>query len=85
MNTNCLENLACPKCGQADELLVNVSIWTSLRDDGTDHYANSTKLRGDVEYDETALAACPGCGFEGTLKDFEIAAVDNPAVPADAV
>jgi len=72
MNTNCLEGLRCPNCGNEDELLVRAEMWVSLTDDGTDPFANSTKHRGGVEYDENSDAACPECDYEGALKDFEV-------------
>lgn len=71
-NINCLEGLACPKCGQDDELLVVAKMWVSLRDDGTDPFADSTKMCGDVEYDNDSSAQCPECGFHGELRDFMV-------------
>lgn len=66
-NTNCLEGLACPKCGQDDKLLITgVSVFEVI-DDGT-------KDHGEVEYDMNSPAACPvwDCGFAGDLGDFRI-------------
>jgi hypothetical protein len=72
MNTNCLEGKRCPNCKQEDEILILTPMWVSLRDDGTDPFADSLKNKGDVEYDENTLAGCPECHFLGTIKDFNI-------------
>ena len=68
-NVNCLEGMRCPKCKHADEVLVRVAIWTSLRDDGTDHNADSI---GDasVDYDDDSSARCPMCDYFGKLQDW---------------
>ena len=71
-NTNCLKGLRCPECNQEDEILVYASMWVSLKDDGTDPYADSTDNWGGADYDNDSDAGCLGCGFEGKLKEFEI-------------
>jgi hypothetical protein len=73
MNTNCLEGMSCPVCGQEEEILVRARMWVSLRDDGTDAYADSLDMRGEVEYDDESDAACTACRFEATLAAFEAA------------
>jgi len=71
-NTNCLKGLRCSKCKQDDEILVWAEMCVSLTDMGADPYADSTKNLGGVAWNETSTARCPGCGFEGTMRDFVI-------------
>ena len=68
-NVNCLEGMRCPKCKHADEVLVLVKIWTSLRDDGTDHVADSIQ-DASVDYDDDSSACCPMCDYFGKLQDW---------------
>jgi hypothetical protein len=70
MNTNCLEGKQCPQCKQEDEILILTPMWISLKDEGTDSFADSLKNLGDIDYDETTVARCPECEFEGTVADF---------------
>ena len=72
MNKNCLEGKRCPKCKQEDEILLLTQTWVSLTDMGTDPFADSLKMLGDVDYDETTLARCPVCQFQGIVMDFTI-------------
>lgn len=80
-NKNCLENKECPGCGYSGEVLVNARSWVSLKDDGTDPFADSLGMRGDVEYGGHAEAACPSCGHEGRLGEWDI---EEGPPPADA-
>jgi len=68
-NVNCLEGMRCPKCKHDDEVLVVVKIWTSLRDDGTDHNADSIQ-DASVDYDWDSMACCPECNYLGELRDW---------------
>ena len=83
-NTNCLEGLACPKCGQDQTLEITGSAVFHVHDDGTEGYE-------DVEYDMNSPTACPGpeCDFDGDLGDFrvkEVAKATMPTItPADFV
>lgn len=63
MNTNCLEGIRCPKCGQEDEFLIYASSWFQFTDDGTGDF-------GDVEYDNTAPIECRDCGEIAIVADF---------------
>ena len=71
-NINCLEGKKCPKCGHEEEIVVCVSMWVSLRDDGTDPFADSTKHCVDVEYDDDSDARCPECDHCGKLKEWDV-------------
>ena len=68
-NKNCLEGKRCPKCKYEDEVLVLATIWTSLKDDGTDHNADSIDDTS-VEYDDDSLASCPVCHHLGEFREW---------------
>jgi Zn ribbon nucleic-acid-binding protein len=80
-NVNCLENKRCPKCGHPDEIVVYASMWVSVQDDGTDPFADSTKICGGVDYDETSSAKCPECSYEGKLGDWTVATSNDGGEP----
>ena len=63
MNTNCLEGMACPKCGQEQALLIVVTSWVTMTDDGTDGMA-------DTEWDESSPCQCPECDHFGVAHEF---------------
>jgi len=71
-NVNCLQGLRCPRCGQQDELLVWAKVCVSLTDDGTDPFADSLKMHGDVEYDNSSTTQCPDCDYQDTMLSFMI-------------
>jgi rubredoxin len=80
-NTNALEGLKCPECGQDRMLRIAVSSMAEVTDDGT-------TLAGDTEWDEGSYCACPDCDFAGIVQDFRVDA--NPVitvteVPSEAV
>jgi len=69
MNTNCLENRRCPKCGHPDEVIIEARLWVSLQDDGSDPYADSIP-NTDVSYDEDSPAHCPECGHDDCFSEW---------------
>jgi hypothetical protein len=71
-NTNCLENVCCPKCGQEDQFKITAVISCLVTDDGSDPV-------GDHDWDEDSATDCPECGFTGKLKDFHT----KPELPPD--
>ena len=64
-NTNCLIDRACPKCGYDKEVRLNTRIWIGVTDEGTDAYADIVKNMGDQCWEDTDLAQCPECGYDG--------------------
>jgi hypothetical protein len=70
-NSNCLQNVCCPKCGQEDRFKIVALITCDVTDDGSDPV-------GDHEWDDTSPTRCPECGFSGELKDFR-----KPELPTD--
>jgi len=65
-NTNCLEGMKCPKCGQEDSLKIEATCLFTVTDDGTEDEGNGH------EWDDTNYCECPGCAHHGTVADFTI-------------
>lgn len=55
--------IACPECGQADRVTIDISCSANLTIDGTEP-------RGDHHWDETSSCFCDDCGHNGTVADF---------------
>lgn len=66
-NTNCLENVCCPKCGQEDRFFIRSAITAEVTDEGAGIASDG---RGDIEWDDESGIQCPECGLDGQLKDF---------------
>lgn len=62
-NTNCLEGIRCPKCGQEDSFRIEGRSVFTVIDDGTVEHS-------DVEWDDDSWALCPTCEYEGKLGTF---------------
>jgi len=71
-NTNCLEGVCCPKCGQEDCFKITAIITCVVTDDGSEPV-------GDHEWDDESATRCAECDFDGTLKDFS----KKPELPPD--
>jgi len=65
-NTNCLEGMKCPKCGQENSLKIEATCIFTVTDDGTEDEGNGHEW-GDTNYCE-----CPDCEHHGTVADFTI-------------
>jgi len=66
-NVNCLEGKRCPNCGSYGPFEVVVSMRVLLYDNGSDDAED-----GSIEYDDSALAMCPACRYEGKFGEFNI-------------
>jgi hypothetical protein len=64
-NTNCLENIQCPACGNEESFRIAATTIVTVTDDGTEDH-------GDMEWDDDSYAECAKCHRHGTLKDFEV-------------
>lgn len=64
-----LFDMACPKCGQRDKLVIAATTGATVSDDETD--------TGDLEWEDTSLCHCPCCSFEGTLSLFTFEGLDD--------
>ena len=65
-NTNCLEDMKCPKCGQEESLKIEATCLFTVTDDGTEDEGNGHEW-GDDHYCE-----CTKCGHHGIVADFTI-------------
>ena len=66
-NVNCLDGKRCPKCGSYGPFEVVVSMRVLLYDNGSDDAED-----GSIEYDDSALAACYACRYEGRFGTFGV-------------
>lgn len=62
-NTNCLEGLTCPNCGQGESFQVVATSVFTITDNGADDHT-------DVEYDDDSFAYCTQCDWEGKWGDL---------------
>ena len=69
-NTNCLTDMACPKCGNRERFNVEVKTIMELQDMGSGDHA-------DIEHDATSFCQCLECAEEGTVADFTIEGLDD--------
>jgi hypothetical protein len=63
-NTNCLENIKCPACGNEDRFRIAAKTIAIVTDDGVEDY-------GDMEWDDDSYAECTECLKAGKLRDFQ--------------
>jgi hypothetical protein len=69
INQNCLEDIACPHCGNRERFSVEVTTHMEIVDDGTDDH-------GDTEWDDESHCRCCDCNEDGAVKDFKIPGLD---------
>jgi hypothetical protein len=67
-NTNCLENVRCPNCGNSDAFTLTALAEIRVTDDGAEPI-------GAFEYDDTVHAECPDCQFAAPWGLFQTPAV----------
>lgn len=62
VNSNCLEGLRCPNCGQNNCFVITAirHAQVHLYDDGTDE-----SIYGSVEWEDNAPCSCPECNWAG--------------------
>jgi sarcosine oxidase delta subunit len=65
-NTNCLEGIKCPACGNEESFRIAGTAIFTVTDDGTEDH-------GDIEWNDDSYAECTQCYRHGTLKDFTAA------------
>ena len=66
-NTNCLESIKCPACGNEDSFRIAARTIATVCDDGVEDHT-------EMEWDDDSYADCTKCCHHGTLKDFKITA-----------
>lgn len=69
VNDGCLQDMACPKCGEREVLHITATSVFQVYDEGTDDHE-------DVEWDGDSHCCCRECGHEGKVKDFQIPFLD---------
>lgn len=69
-NENCLENIACPKCGYRDRFLITATTQFTMTDNGEDDHS-------DIDYDKSSFAICEKCHHGDKLSEFTIEGLDD--------
>lgn len=69
-NTNCLEGIRCPKCGQEERFLIVATVTAEVTDDGAD--IASPMYGNGFESDDESRSRCPDCDHEGLLAEFRL-------------
>ena len=59
-------DLACPQCGQAETLSIEITCTATLSIDGSE-------AEGDHYWDETSSCSCDACDHHGTVAEFPVA------------
>jgi DNA-directed RNA polymerase subunit RPC12/RpoP len=72
INHNCLEGIACPKCGNDAMISIEARTLAAVTDDGAE-------TSGDMEWDADSYAECPYCQHRGTLGEFRTAPTIEPS------
>jgi hypothetical protein len=62
-NVNCLEGMACPKCGHDERLCISCTTMAAFMDDGVDDTT-------DYEFTDTSYCECSQCKYSATVADF---------------
>jgi hypothetical protein len=65
LNTNCLEYIRCPGCGNDHRFRIVALVTALVTDDGCEFHT-------DAEWDDDSRITCPECERSGTLKDFRL-------------
>lgn len=64
-NSNCLEGIRCPRCGQNDAFDIGATVTLRVTDAGW-----TAEESQDAEWDEKSRITCPDCNTTGTIRDF---------------
>jgi hypothetical protein len=73
-NTNCLENIQCPHCGNTSRFRIVSLVSADVSDDGAEFH-------GDAEWDGNSPITCPECDHTGTVRQFCPAAAETSRLP----
>jgi len=63
-NTNCLEGIACPQCGQADRFKIEAKVLMNVSDDGSEDCGLGH------HWDAQSFCQCVKCGHSAELSTF---------------
>ena len=64
-NTNCLEYIQCPGCGNVHRFRIAALVTADVTDDGCEFHT-------DAEWGDDSPITCPECERTGTIKDFTL-------------
>ncbi len=65
VNTNCLEGIKCPDCGNEKAFYIQSTAVMHVTDDGAE-------CRSDIEWDDDSHTQCPACERTGKLAEFRV-------------
>ncbi|MCY4400865.1 MAG: hypothetical protein OXE96_16220 [Gemmatimonadetes bacterium] len=68
-NSNVLQGVACPRCGNDEQLRIAATVWLDMTDDGT--VPSEAPARGDHEWDNDTITECPKCDWVGRWHQCE--------------
>lgn len=71
INSNVLEDIACPQCGQRNYFVIDGSTAFEVTDDGSDGNC------GDHEWDDESYCRCQQCNHDGKLLNFTFNGLDD--------
>ena len=64
-NTNCLEGIRCPQCGNEEEFRIEALVVCKVTDDGAE-------ATGEFDWHDKSWCLCPKCEKEGDLEEFQV-------------
>lgn len=70
VNDNCLQDHACPECGDRGYFKVEVSCTLNLCDSGIDDDEKD-------DYNDTSYTTCCDCGYAEEMRSFHVQGLDN--------
>lgn len=65
--------MACPKCGSDEQIMIIATVRIQLMEDGTEGGHGG----GGFEWDEHSPCTCDKCGHSGEVEDFEAEPPDS--------
>lgn len=70
VNSELLEDIACPECGQRDRFNINFTGQALVTEEGSEDV-------GDHEWDGSSSTTCTECFYGALLSDFRIKGLDD--------
>ena len=81
-NENCLQDIACPKCGYRSQFSISSRCSFVMGGGGSVPWRGSLEVdvqddHGDIEYDKDSVAQCLQCELIAPLSKFTIEGLDD--------
>lgn len=70
INENCLEDVACPHCGNRSRFRISAVTTFTMTDAGEDDHS-------DIEYNYNSYAHCEECNTPGVYSEFMVDGLDD--------